>query len=107
MLPSDQSPDACGPLLEGLLGLLDDRGVELQVAGGRLQLRDPGDTLSAADRDLVRQHRSELLVYLTAGACPGCGVLLTDDATAYRTDDRNRLLERCVSCGHTWRWGDQ
>jgi len=48
-----------------------ERGVEFQAEAGRLKFRGATDTLTDADRELLRQHKADLLALLEAGPTPG------------------------------------
>ncbi|WP_145115413.1 hypothetical protein [Botrimarina mediterranea] len=114
-------PSATPTSMQMLVTLLDSWGVALRVVNGDLQLRDPEKRLTTADRAMVRAYAADLVRLLsdppvdahyqsTAARypteCRSCGADLKGDSVAYRTDHQGELLERCVSCGETWLWGE-
>ena len=99
-------PAANSSSLDLLLRLLRDRNVAVRVRAGEIQFSDPNRRLHAVDKAGLLHYEADLVAYLTRGACPHCGTILHDDRVVYRTDDRDRLQERCLACACTWLWGN-
>ena len=112
-------PPATRPSMRILADLLSTWGVGLRVVDGELRIRDLDERLTDADRAAVRHYSAGLVDVLTTPdeppapetfidttRCQRCGVVLTPDGIAYRTDHRGDLFERCVGCGETWPWGE-
>jgi hypothetical protein len=87
-----------------LIEKLTKRDVRLMVRGDKLKIDAPAGTLTEADRELLRQHKAELLALLAtdpriaAEPCPTCcGATLTESGEGWQH-------RWCPEAGHFDSW---